>query len=335
MNTSILGSGSSSHSDDVQQYDSIYLTKSGQTIPAVSGAISIFSSLLVMYIIFRSDRKLSSPYHQLMFFMSFWDIITSTSMALTTIPMPRDVIYPFEGNSYGNVSTCEVQGFLYQMGSSYVMCSNAHLNIFFLCTIRFGMQEEKIKKKLFPVCLVISTLISVPYPIFLLNKKLINPLPYDSWCGAYPLPANCINSMNTSEIECIRGDSASAHISHIFKIFVLGLAFTILVISMTMILQTVYVNDLDMYKSQAGNEDDSDISMANPEHDQLYSESLKTTRRILIQALMYIASFFLCWTPVGLACIGVLPRSGEVFRLLFHPLQGFFSAFIFVYSKGK
>eukprot|EP00554_Chaetoceros_debilis_P007341 CAMPEP_0194075918 /NCGR_PEP_ID=MMETSP0149-20130528/2802_1 /TAXON_ID=122233 /ORGANISM="Chaetoceros debilis, Strain MM31A-1" /LENGTH=545 /DNA_ID=CAMNT_0038756521 /DNA_START=111 /DNA_END=1748 /DNA_ORIENTATION=+ len=332
MNTS-NPAASSSETYNVQQYVSFYLTKAGQIIPAVSGSISILSSLLIMYIICRSQRKFSSPYHQIMFFSSFWDIVASISMALTTIPMPQNIIYPFEGNSYGNVSTCEIQGFFYFLGASYLVCCNGVLNIFFVSTIRFGMREATVKKMLFPICFVASALISVPYPIFLLKKNLINPHPYDSWCGAYPLPADCINSMDTSELECTRGDRVSAQISDKLILFGLGLALTNLVISMIMILHTVYINDVEIYKSKAKKNDDSDISMTNPEQDQLYWESLETTRRILIQALLYIAAFFLCWTSPVLSSMGLLSTSGDAFRLIFQPLQGFFSACIFVYSK--
>jgi len=255
--------------------------------------------------------------------------------------MPRNVIYQFEGNSYGNVLTCEIQGFLYYLGASYSICSNSVLNIYFLSTIRFGMQETTVKKVLFPICFIASTLISVPYPIFVLKKKLLNPLPFDSWCGAYPLPADCINSMDTSELECTRGDRVSAQISDKLILFGLGLALTNLVISMIMILHTVYINDVEIYKSKAKQNDDSETSVTNPEpnpepnpeQDQLYWESLETTRRILIQALLYIAAFFLCWTSPVLSSMGLLSTSGDAFRLIFQPLQGFFNAFIFVYSK--
>eukprot|EP01083_Nonionella_stella_P122460 368436_1 len=107
-----------------------FFTHEAQVIPTTTGTISALSSMLVISIIVRSQhldrgdiipnntnhphnhnpgvtrccRKLSSPlsmstYHLIMFFFSFWDIITSIAIALTTIPMPADIHetykYPF------------------------------------------------------------------------------------------------------------------------------------------------------------------------------------------------------------------------------------------------
>eukprot|EP00979_Chaetoceros_neogracilis_P016282 scaffold7564_cov154-Chaetoceros_neogracile.AAC.1 len=42
--------------------------------------------------------------------------------------MPKDVIYPFEMPSYGNIATCEAQGLVYIVGNAFVFCMNALLN---------------------------------------------------------------------------------------------------------------------------------------------------------------------------------------------------------------
>eukprot|EP00553_Chaetoceros_curvisetus_P013824 CAMPEP_0204639136 /NCGR_PEP_ID=MMETSP0717-20131115/41863_1 /ASSEMBLY_ACC=CAM_ASM_000666 /TAXON_ID=230516 /ORGANISM="Chaetoceros curvisetus" /LENGTH=272 /DNA_ID=CAMNT_0051659129 /DNA_START=111 /DNA_END=926 /DNA_ORIENTATION=- len=63
-------------------------------------------------------------------------------------------------------------------------------------------------------------------------------------------------------------------------------------------------------------------------------ESLELTRMILIQAILYVAAFLLSWLPTLIVTIGPLSDVGDVVRLIFQPLQGFFSAIIFVYHKA-
>jgi hypothetical protein len=65
-------------------------TKYGAIVPRVTGFLSAISSLIIMYVIVRSSRGLSTIYHRIMFCMSVFDIFTSVAMGLTTLPMPKD-----------------------------------------------------------------------------------------------------------------------------------------------------------------------------------------------------------------------------------------------------
>ena len=84
-------------------YNSFYFTKAGFIIPTVTGSISCLSSLTIIAFILRS--KSNTIYHRIMFGLSSADIITSLAIALTTLPMPKDVIYPFSGSSYVTIGT--------------------------------------------------------------------------------------------------------------------------------------------------------------------------------------------------------------------------------------
>ena len=87
----------------------IYFTTAGFVIPSVTGSISCISSLAIIYIIVRSKSNIMDVLNEL---LRHVDIIRN-SIALTKIPMPNDVIYPFEGSSYGATATCEVQGMVF------------------------------------------------------------------------------------------------------------------------------------------------------------------------------------------------------------------------------
>ena len=100
--------------DDIiaSSYSSFYFTKTGIIIPTVTGSVSFLSSALIIFIIIRTVTTSThkwSAYYRIIFGLSIADCFTSLATALTTIPMPKDVIYPFEMPSYGNILTCEVQ----------------------------------------------------------------------------------------------------------------------------------------------------------------------------------------------------------------------------------
>ncbi len=170
-------------------FDSTYFifTSAAWIITATNGSLSAASSILIMSIILRSSpESRSSAYHIIMFFMSFWDAISSIGMALNTIPMPRDVyeIYPFAGKALGTVGTCEVQGFVITMGYVLVFGSNTTLNLFYVCTFRYRMAEDKFKKYIMPVILVIYLTLSIALPTYVLRMDLFNPSPYGDYCTA-------------------------------------------------------------------------------------------------------------------------------------------------------
>jgi hypothetical protein len=57
-------------------------------VPRFTGSLSAVSSALIIYVILRSEARLSSIYHRIMFGMSLADICGSIAMALTSLPMP-------------------------------------------------------------------------------------------------------------------------------------------------------------------------------------------------------------------------------------------------------
>lgn len=92
-------------------------TKAGIIIPTITGTLSFLSSSFIMITIYRS--KQNTVYHRILFFLSFWDALVSFCIALTTLPMPKHVIYDYKGPSYGNHGTCSLQAFLIFLGAFY------------------------------------------------------------------------------------------------------------------------------------------------------------------------------------------------------------------------
>ncbi len=299
---------------------------------ATNGSISAASSILIMSIILRSSPEArSSAYHIIMFFMSFGDVIASICVALNTVPMPYDVhdMYPFAGAALGNVGTCTAQGFLMAYGVLLVLASTVTLNLYYVLTFGYGMAEERFKKRIMPVMLVLSLIICVVIPVRAFTMHLISPSPLLGLCTIDPFPFHCnfnkgeqgTNSTTSNMEECIQGDPAIVvrTISWIARI-ICGGVFAVIVISMIVVtLSVFYRNEEIIYDSQS-------------------------TKAIMIQALMYIGAYLLtyAWSFIFVAKVParisdeLQPSSNTLgfLMIFFQPLQGFFNAMIFVYQKA-
>lgn len=297
-----------------------------------------------------------------MFFVSFWDIISSAAIALTTWPMPKDTIYPFEGKMYGTIATCEAQAFLKFLGLGYVTLGCATLNVYYVCSIRYSMSEERIKKVVLPIMFAIATAISVSLVTTLLLGDNLNPQPHDFGCSANDYPKFC--SILTS-VECIRGDASSltwhGFVRNITYYILITLAI-IIIASMCLVILTSYRTEMaaisskqknDALKTRRGNEeikssarddfytDDISISdsavarmqedakSASPQGRPLLANTIIVSR----QAGMYVGAFIITWV-FTIMSFGMEDNwSVQILKCIFQPLQGFFNFLIFMYHK--
>jgi hypothetical protein len=88
-------------------------------------------------------EKRQSVYQRLMFAISFIDFWVSFSFFFSTWPVPPN---PKVLWSIGNDFTCNVQGYLIQMGTASFVYS-ATLTIYFVMVIKYQMKERDIKKR--------------------------------------------------------------------------------------------------------------------------------------------------------------------------------------------
>eukprot|EP01083_Nonionella_stella_P065492 171657_1 len=349
--------------------DNLIFSRAGCSITTISGTLSALSSILIMSIILRTQSKLSSTYHLIMFFMSFWDTIGSIAVALTTIPMPSDVgmVYDFEFKSYGTASTCEAQAIISGIARFLIMASNCALNLFYISTIRYHVAEEKFKWRVLPLiflvgCIMVGVIVSLS-----LKTEYLNPQPFQTFCASGVYPYNCDGKRSDSNSEragkkreCIRGDDAvestQQNIMNTFLLVVSGSFFLITFVSLLAIVLTVFQNELRMKRLQESSQiqigkkrkddtfsKDRDSDSKEPSPPPVYNllslDKFKETRAVLSQALMYIFAFLLTYMW---DVILVMTNAGKIFkprplldglRLFFSPMQGFFNALIFIYTK--
>ena len=99
--------------------DNFNFTTGAIAIATCSGSVSFLCSMITVYIILKSPKAVfHTPYHRIMLLLSTGDMITSLGVALTTLPMPKDVVYAFAQKSYGNVLTCSIQAMVVISGSA-------------------------------------------------------------------------------------------------------------------------------------------------------------------------------------------------------------------------
>ncbi len=301
-------------------------TQLGWILPTTSASISFTFSILVIAFISRSRESndlLSDPYHRIMLFMGSWDVVSSLAMALTTVAMPSDVhdIYPFAGGAFGNILTCTLQGLAICIGSLYTVWSNVALNIYYVCTIRYGISAETMNKRILPFMLGASTLQVCILSYVSLSLDLINPRPFEPYCLVGPYPHDCLEKEG---VECIRGHISESTEQAVIKVFIctIGLSFFCIVTSLVLVVEAVF--KMETHSRTRRTNTNQNVSHTN-------------TRIALRQALMYIAAFLLTWIWLGISILmdGDTKRITIVtpFKLVFQPLQGFFNGAIFLSNK--
>lgn len=277
-----------------------------------------------------------------MFFMSFWDLVSSVAIALTTLPMPDDVktVYHFTGPTYGSVSYCEIQAFLILLGSIFTIFSNLALNIYYVSTIRFGVSEQKFNKVALPVILVLAISTILPLVSMLLVQDLLNPVPYYPYCMVGTYPHDCL--AEDTESECIRGGASGTVTVRIFETslsIALPFGLITILISMILVISTVFRTETEAKRNAASareQEEGNDNGNSLGDLDTSYSANAahNHTRAVLRQALMYIGAFLLTWGWTVMCTNRFLFRPAiDQLKFVFQPLQGFFNAFIFIYAK--
>jgi hypothetical protein len=311
----------------------------------MTGLLSACSSGLIIYIISMSQQKLSTTYHRIMTCMSCFDIISSIFFALGTIMMPSDNIYKLAGPMLGNKVTCQAQGWLTTFGIAGCTSLNACLAWYFVSSIAFKVDAEKIKKRIEPVMYSYAILVALVVPSFYVSKDFINPNPNDSFCTISPYPESCDEEKWYDWNECTWRDGVidDYFASVVLAIVMLLFHFILIVAGMSIILWTVSrnrqeINALRDICSNHGHgkdlDDDSDERERIGTKNAADMRDLKRTRVVIFQALMYIAAFFLTWVFNFFSEVfNIANYSLDACNSFFFPLQGLWNLLIFLYDK--
>jgi len=181
--------------DDRAHLDTTYTSTLGAALAATTGTISTISSLIIIYLIFRSGRGLSSVYHRIMLGISISDAVLSTAISFATLPMPKDMIYEFDGIVMGNTATCNAQGFFFAFGAFATMWYTLSLTTYYMLSIRYKWSDARFARRIEKVLHFFSLGYSVSLALILLFLDFYNPTPLDAWCTVISVPWWCVGTL--------------------------------------------------------------------------------------------------------------------------------------------
>jgi len=311
----------------------------GIVITTVSASASLLGSAIIIFLILRSNVGLKTVYHRILFGMSVFDIIQSFPMALTTIPMPKDMIYKqFDGKAFGNTTTCSIQGYIYSTGGLCALLYNAILWIYYLCSIRFRMRDAIFRRCLEPFLYLYAIVFSVVMPMLVWHYEQFNPSPiFLTWCAASRYPWWCYEDSEDEECSHERGQPVRAFkLFFVLNLHVFLVAGTV-IISMVVIIWHVYSQERLMRAYMAANDGGNERRL------NAYRSDVQYTKEVVFQALMYTLAFCAGWYNLLFFTVADRDRRApyephlakEIALLVLRPLQGFFNLIIFIHHKVR
>ncbi len=304
----------------------------GIMVTTTSASLSMVGSALIILLILRSGTGLGSIYHRILFCLSVFDLFQSAAIAFTTLPMPTDMIYDFDGIVLGNDFTCNLQGSVYTLCVTVCLMTNAFLCIYHFLSIRCKISDEVIRSRIEPIsyAFIFSFSFTLAFCGWYFQQFNPNPVKF-SWCSYSQYPYWCAKE----ECTCERGDPNPAQFALRASNFVAILCFIVVISTLTIIVIHVYRQGkkIDAYFATE-NSDRSAIRM------RIYRTNLKYTKEIVHHALLYTIAYFFTYHQILLQSLGIysatyvtINESAKIALLISRPSQGFLNLIIFVRSK--
>jgi hypothetical protein len=134
--------------------------KSIVIIPKIMGFLSFSGSLYIIQDVIRNPKKRESAYYKILLGMSLMDMTHSFfGPFLGTWSMPKG----YHLYAIGTITTCDIAGFLQQLGSCGTPLYNCSLATFYLLLLKYNWTNTKIARveKYFHI---------VPWNVCLLNS---------------------------------------------------------------------------------------------------------------------------------------------------------------------
>lgn len=313
-------------------------------IPKITGSLSLIGSLYIIFDLVICDRKRkldkSSITNRVVLCISISDVFASVSCwILGAWPVPKELNEFYDTSKFhGNTVTCTIQGFIYQwsvfssafystmlavcyvllvVGSCYTCCTRA--------TSRrrnfFAHTSNKFQFSLLAIPLILSLLLAIA-PLF---------------DRAYNYNGTNCHISGASPFICVGDECENGKYSEIFLLangICIILCFIIITVSMIVLFCFICRNERqsDTYVFR-GSEGFSRTS--NTSHTSQQKDSLPLSKRVAVQGLFYIGSFFLTWAFAFVVPIMGKPTPTwvECMFLTLLPMQGWFNALIYLRPK--
>ncbi len=328
METSLSSFGHDNRAD----INTIFNSWEGVIITTITASVSTAASIVVLSLILQSEKGLEgSVYHRIIFGMCAADILQYVPIALTTLPMPTDMIYI---NGYkgliimGNNTSCDIQGFFIYLGTLISMLYNTSLSLYYLCSIRYDMSDDDFEIHIEPFLHFVSII-----PSLILagaTSREIHPDPTGAtWCQNSYYPWWCEGK------ECI----GAADVGWLTPIDYAAGIVTLVCPMVIVICMVLIVMKVRSYEHRIDARENNDTCLV------VQSHLVKNTQVITKQALAYS-----CVSICNVFTVAIFPvvfyfkdvREGilqiapwvHVVFLLLRSAQGLLNSIIFVGHKA-
>ena len=312
-------------------------------VPKITGSLSMMGSAWILYEVLSDKHKRQSTYHRILlglsvsdFNKSFWAYLLSSWM------MPNSGEYVFFYGSVGNLTTCNLQGFMFQLGLATPLYNSA-LSLYYLLLLKYRWTPLQMAHRMEPylhgtIILVSLTLAIVPLLLDLYNPTVV------SWCTITEYPPRCGGRSNMwnmdSNSDCTRGRSMSfATLLQWICLFIpVWLVIIFVTVTMFLVYQSVKKQELVMesrYKFHGLSQQQDRIRQP---------KNQRESERILMVCILYTTSFYAtfgCYTILNIIGMGKVLDSASpkaVFAIIMCnnillPLQGVFNCGIYLYPR--
>jgi len=270
------------------------------TLPTITTPLSLLGSSAILYVISRSNDKLSTTLNRLLVGLCVGDIIFSFSMLITKfiVKLEDRGSGPVPGTT--NWAACKTQGFLLYAGGHMSICYNCALCVYYVCVIKLNYSDTKIKKKVEPFLHACPYMFLIISMIVTVATKSINPERGYCYISEYR-PKDCESG------DCYRG--SFVWVLRIVTIVNMIVAFVAITGMMTVIYLQVSRQERRMrnagYRSTnaaraAGNESNmiagrQSQAQANNASSGLLRQNVTNSRKVLNQGLAYAGAFLATW----------------------------------------
>jgi len=276
-----------------------------------SSILSILGSSTILYKVL-GDFENSNSYDRMMLGLSTFDVIASFGFALTPLLLPKETsTRPW---AIGNNTTCTLLGFITQLGVSAVLY-NMFLSFYYLLTIRYGIKRKDFASKYEMWIHGFVVLFAVMTAVVGATLGVFSEVQVGLGCWVNNYPHGCVDDCRSRTIGGIFGGGP--------------IIVTFLVLTVNNIL--VYHHVRRSFRISSASAGSVTGTCQNVQE-----------REAAQQGFLYVASFFVCFCPAGVArgMEGFTAADEEAFlekkiawllviQAAILPLQGFLNMFIF------
>jgi hypothetical protein len=303
-------------------------------LPILPGTLSLAGSLSVIYVILTDRRKkLKKVFQRLILGMSVMDVIATAGVTImngwaipeetegfgfwynsTATPPGTSEFY----GARGTVTTCNFSGMFLFLMSTSVGTYSVLLSFYYLLVLRYEKEERWIARYVEPVIHVLALLFPFIFGAILWHHKLFNPITrWHGWCGLELY--DCSKYEDDGECgsrEHYQRFKEYYNITFTYLFCVVG-GWVVIVVDMILIFLKVRATEKRLVRYLIGQSNDT----------------FKQTRQTGIQALLYIASyfitfiFFILWHfPIRITNLFAMACLIKITL----PMQGFWNALIYL-----